>query len=326
MTDQSDLITVARIEGQVVWYTGLLYDEVAQPMCQAFERQYTGVRAICDRSWPVDAVGKVIDERARGEARCDVFDGVGSPALANAEGLDQPCDLPEFAAIPPEHRDPSGRWTAQILYHATHAWNADIVPPEDAPRTLEALLDPRWKGRICWCRETLSGRPGFVALVLLHFGEQEGVAYLHRLARQEIAPLGGLGRDTMRALGRGEYAVALQIFAHHAMIEREGGGNIGWPVKSPVLTFPNPISVCRTASHPAAARLFVNFVLSAEGQEIMRQGRHIPSRLDVPALDRDLAKIHGYFLTPYAISRCLPKWERIGREIFPEHLMRQRIK
>lgn len=316
MTEYDDLLEAARTEGQVVWYTGLLYEEVAQPMCRAFERRYPGIHAICDRSWPIDAVGKVIAERARGEARCDVFDGVGSPTLADAEGLDQACNLPEFAAIASERLDSSGRWAAQILYHATHAWNADIIPPEDAPRTLEALLDPRWKGQMCWSRRTLSGRPGFVALALLHFGEPDGMAYLRHLAAQEVAPLEGLGRDTMQTLGRSEYAVALQIFAHHAMIEREAGGNIGWAVESPVLTFPNPISVCRTAPHSAAARLFVNFVLSAEGQEVIRQGRHLPSRTDVIPLDPDLTKVRGYFLSPHVVAHSLPEWERIGLELF----------
>nr|WP_172690445.1 ABC transporter substrate-binding protein [Agrobacterium deltaense]ASK48470.1 hypothetical protein [Agrobacterium deltaense] len=316
MSDFDDLAAVARAEGEVVWYTGLLYDDVARPMCQAFERSYPGIRAICDRSWPIDAVGKVIDERARGEAKCDVFDGVGSPALAAAEGLDQDCNFPELTGLLPDRRDPAGRWAAQILYHATHAWNADIVPPEEAPRTLEALLEPRWKGRMCWSRKTLSGCPGFVALALLHFGEREGMVYLRHFVRQDIASLEGLGRDTMRTLGRGNYAVALQVFAHHAMIEREAGGNIEWAVESPVLTFPNPISVCRTAPHPAAARLFVNFVLSEEGQNIMRQGRHVPSRMQVPPLDDDLTKVSGYFLSPHVIAERLLEWEKIGRELF----------
>ena len=311
-----ETLAAARAEGEVVWYTGLLLEDVAIPMCRAFEEAYPGIRAICDRSRPIDAVGKAIDEAGDGIYRCDVFDGVGSPPEARAAGVDCPADLPAATDIPAPLRDAEGRWTAQILYHATHAWNADLVAAAEAPVSFEDLLDAKWKNRMCWSQTTLSGRPGFVAMAVAEMGLEAARDYLAALAAQNVAALDGLGRDTMRTLGSGEYAIALQVFAHHVFIERAEGGNVDWSPAAPILTFPNPISVYRHAPHPAAARLFVNFVVSPQGKRIMRAGHHVPSSPAVAPVDERLMGLKSQVLTPFDVADGMDEWARLGDEIF----------
>ena len=81
--------------------------------------------------------------------------------------------------------------------------------------------------------------------------------------------------------------------APRVSVVRESGAPIDWVrFKGPTITAINAISIPEKAPHPNAAKLFVDFVLSREGQNLLRALRRIPARPDMlpdpPSLTKGL--------------------------------------
>ena len=81
----------------------------------------------------------------------------------------------------------------------------------------------------------------------------------------------------------GEYSLALQIFNHHAVISAKKGAPVDWIPMEPATVTLSTLSVLEQAPHPNAAKLFMDFVISREGQEVFRRSDYITAHPGVPA-------------------------------------------
>src|SRR5437870_4237227 len=85
----------------------------------------------------------------------------------------------------------------------------------------------------------------------------------------------------------------------------------------PIVTSINVIALSAKAPHPNAAKLFVNYVLSEEGQNIIRDASRVPVRPGVkplaPKLDQSAVKIH-YVLAD--MFKKIAEYEKEFRDIF----------
>ena len=106
-------------------------------------------------------------------------------------------------------------------------------------------------------------------------GEEKGRAYLRELAKQNIANLRGSAREVLDQVIAGEYAIALQIFNHHAVISAKKGAPVDWIKMEPATGTLSVISIHKNAPHPNAAKLLVDFIISKEGQEVFRDADYI---------------------------------------------------
>jgi len=119
---------------------------------------------------------KLLAEARIGSIRADVHHGGSSVWPLVKAGAVQPFKPAEAAFYPAELRDPNGLWTADALYYLAPAINTDMVSAAQAPRSLQDLLDPQWRGRIAWTTQmTQGGAPGFIGSVLQAMGEQAGM-------------------------------------------------------------------------------------------------------------------------------------------------------
>src|SRR5207253_1259566 len=111
--------------------------------------------------------------------------------------------------------------------------------------------------------------------VLALMGEERGLVYLRKLNEQRIAPVGAATRAILDQIGIGEYAGVLGVSNHNAAIARKAGAPVAWlPLESAWATL-HTVGVTAAAPHPNAARLFVDFTLSKEGQEIFQKAGNL---------------------------------------------------
>ncbi len=315
------LVAAATKEQEVVWYTTQIINQLARPMAAAFEKTYPGITVHYSRANAVDTAIKVLNESRAGKPQADVFDGTTAVEPLVREGYVLSW-LPERAGqYPHEYRDPNGHWIATNLYVLTPAFNTTLVPPGDEPRALGDLLDPKWRGQMAWgATESTSAGPGFVGTVLAEMGETGGMAYLQRLRQQRIANLGVSAREVLDQVIGGEYAIALQIFNHHAMISKKKGAPVQWIPMEPATGVLSVVSIVRDAPHPNAAKLFEDFLVSKEGQAVYQAAEYLPADPTVPALDPSLKPEGGHFranfFSPEEVARSMPKWKQIFDEVF----------
>ena len=81
-------------------------------------------------------------------------------------------------------------------------------------------------------------------------------------------------------LSAGEFAIFIGR-GHTAQIFKNKGAPIDWIGLAPVIALIQPVALLANPVHPATARLFVNFVLSEEGQKIIAATGRVPTRKGV---------------------------------------------
>jgi len=111
------------------------------------------------------------------------------------------------------------------------------------------------------------------------WGKEKALSYMKQLAAQEpVMMRGTTERITMAAAG--EYPLVI-TYAHSLQRMVSQGASIDWVALEPVVVEIDPIMISAKASHPNAARLFLNFLLSKEGQEMLVWFERVPIRRDV---------------------------------------------
>ncbi len=270
----------------------------SEEVIRDFEQE-TGlhVRAEYDTeaSKTVGLVRRLIEERE--SPRCDVFwnNEVAQTVRLAELGLLSPYDSPSAADIPERFRDPQRRWTGFAARARCLIVNTDLVPPEQTPRGMDDLFDPRWKGR-CGIARPLTGTTLTHAVALYDvLGEERAEAFWSRIAAgqsdetPQVNVVGSNGQ-LMRLVASGtlafgftdtdDFNVALEKGAPVKRVfpDQEGEDPLG------TLLIPTTVAVLKGAPHRPAAERFVDWILSKEIERRLAFSRsaQIPVRDDVP--------------------------------------------
>lgn len=318
----NQLIEAAKKEGKVVWYTTMIVDQAVRPIAAAFEARYPGIKVEYSRGNSGDVALKVINEGQAGNRVGDVFDGTGSYSSIKAAGMVAPYIPDSAPSLPAEAKDPEGYWHAENFYYLTAAYNTDLVSKEEAPKTFEDLLDPKWKGQMAWAvTPEPTGAAGFVGTMLMTMGEEKGMEYLKKLATQKITNITSSQRTVLDRTILGESPIALMIFNHHVPISQEKGAPVEWIRMEPLIASASVIGLVKDAPHPNAAKLFIDFMESAEGQQAVADAGYLPANPNAKVSHPELLptgpqpfKIN--FITPDTIDKNLKKWIDVVNKTF----------
>jgi iron(III) transport system substrate-binding protein len=174
-------------------------------------------------------------------------------------------DSPNYKDIPKAVQDP-GYFAALRAVSMVMAYNTTILSKDDVPTTWTDLLDPKWKGQI-GVEGTDSGSQHMQYYL---FKNVYGEDYWDKLLNNEPRIFSGQGA-MFTALLRGEIKVTMhgQGYMIYRYRELEGAPVQGvWPADC-VPMYAGPVALTATAPHPNAAKLFMDWILSKEGQEAM---------------------------------------------------------
>jgi ABC-type Fe3+ transport system substrate-binding protein len=292
---QKILIEGAKKEGKLVWYSTLIVDQLVRPVKAAFEKEYPFVQVEFFRGNTERVVQKAVAEHQARRYDVDILDGTTSPTLANKAGIMQRFYSPSLNDYPAELKDGQGIWGATNLYFLTLGYNTRMVKPGELPKTYDDLLHPRWKGNMIWSTSRGSGAPMMIGNILLSMGPEAGKAYLQKLAKQTIAKSTASNRQILDLVIAGEHPIALHIFNHHALISRKAGAPVDWQPIEPVTATFNNTGLVKSAPHPHAAMLFLDFIFSKRGQKVFQDVDYLPAHPDMPAKQADLKPGGGRF-------------------------------
>jgi iron(III) transport system substrate-binding protein len=314
------LVEAARKEGQALWYTTLIVDQIVRPLIKAFSAAVPGVDIKFVRIDSGQQVVRLMNETRAGRVQADVWSVIDGVAPLTQNNIAATLDLPSARDLPPTIYDPNRRWIATNLATRSLAYNTNLVPKEQAPKHYADLLNPHWKGAFAWNPNAMTGAWGFIATVLRHMGEEQGMAYLRKLARQDIVPLPIATRAVLDRVIASEYAMGLEMVNAHVAISKSMGAPVAWVPLDAVTTTLQVAGVTAGAPHPNAGALFLDFITSRAGQDIFREVNYIPMHPDVPAKDPTLKAEQGGYksivLSPEEVDTNAPKYQKIYQEIF----------
>jgi iron(III) transport system substrate-binding protein len=287
-TDREKILESAKKETALVLYTGMDTDE-ANLYAREFTKRYPFIKPEIFRSSGESVQNRFLTEHRANVHHADIFQTsiVQVYQLKNA-GLLAKYSSEESHAYGEGFKDPQGYWTAFYLIPYVIGYNTKLVSPNDAPTSYEDLLHPKWKGQIGLETEEYQW---FYHLVQI-MGRGKGLEYMRKLATQNLQMRKG---HTLLAqlVAAGEVAMAVVVYSNRIERMKNGGAPVDWVrFKGPTITAINAISIPDKAPHPNSARLFVDFVLSKDGQNLLRGLRRIPAHPDVmpdpPSLTKGL--------------------------------------
>ncbi len=99
-------------------------------------------------------------------------------------------------------------------------------------------------------------------------------------------------------LAAGEHSIAIPVFNSTIGMQKDKGAKIEWAAIEPIVAEVNAPAISAHARHPNAAKLFFDFLLSAEGQETISSFNYIPCRSDVDAIQPRM-KARGLKILPF---------------------------
>lgn len=308
------LYKAAKEEGSVTWYTGLIPEQVVEPMKAAFEKKYPGVTLKYYRAGSSEIASKMLLEAKSGKPKSDVWDGAHAGVALKAANAAAKYESPYAADYPDDQRDPDGVWTSVNIYVKGIAYNTDMVKPEDAPTTYEDLLDPKWKGQLVWTPEATGGAD-FIGNVLHTLGEDDAKAFLDKLAAQDLVVADVSSRELLNMAIAGQYPIVLQVFNNHVTLSQDEGAHVAFSPLNAASEELNPLGMTAGAEHPYAAKLLIDYLLSPEGQAVFRDHDYIPASPDIhptnPVLDPNSGKFKSTLLSPQTIEDEGAEWSEV---------------
>jgi iron(III) transport system substrate-binding protein len=110
----------------------------------------------------------------------------------------------------------------------------------------------------------------------------------------------------------GEVPLSLTTYLYKVLQLKNAGAPIDWLVLPPEVARSQGAGVARRAPHPHAAVLFMDFLLSSDGQSILGKRDFIPTNIKVKPLPPDLAL---KFTDPAKILDESAKWEKLYKDV-----------
>ena len=301
------ILAGAKKEKQVVVYTSLNTKD-SYPIAQAFEKKY-GVKLEIWRSSSEKVLQRAITEAKAGRFTVDAFE-LNGPELEAMyrEGLLEEYWSPHFKSLPPAAFPKHRHYVADRFNFFTIAYNTRLVKPEEVPNSYEDLAHPRWAGKL----GLEASDTDWFASIIKYMGEEKGLALFRRIAQQK--PQMRTGHTLMGGLvASGEIPLAAAIYHHNAERLTVTGAPIKWKALTPTFGRPNGVAVAKRAERPHAAMLFADFMLSPEGQQLIKVANRVPAST---AVDTNLNKFPYQMIDPAIVLDESHKWEKLWSELF----------
>jgi iron(III) transport system substrate-binding protein len=280
----------AKKEGSLALYTSLNIPE-SKPLLDEFVKRYSFIKGDLVHLSGTSLITRILGEARAGRHTADVILSRLSfiTILQQAKLLGQ-YKSPELKGLREDFRDREAYWAAATLNTTVFVYNARMVKPENVPKSYDDLLQPFWKDKISMDTESFD----WFETQLDTRGKEKGLEFMKRLKAQN--PILRRGRTAqLELLAAGEFPVLLEAYSHRAEKMKEKGAPVEWISFEPVTVVPFAVVIAANAPHPNASRLFVDFVLSREGQMVFKKIGRIPARIEVepdpPGLIRGL-KLH----------------------------------
>lgn len=304
------LIEAAKREGEVVYYASMNLSE-ANVLIGEFEKRYPFVKVRLHRTGSEKLLSRVLTEARAKRHFADVIQTVEfSMHIFGRAGVLARYVPQANSWYPKEFKD-EGFWTT-VYYNAyVTGYNTKLVAAPTLPKTYDDLLDPRWKDKLM----IESTKADWFAGMLQIMGQERGINYMRALAKQHPSPREGHELlAQLVAAGEGVFDINIPAASVERMKER--GAPIDWTALGPVPAIMVGAGVANQAPHPNAAKLFLEFVLSRDGQKLMQTPGRLVARSDL-ANDQAamLKKLRIVPVNP-ALAEKLDEYAKQLRSIF----------
>ena len=307
--DIAKLIEGAKKEGELVIY-GTTDLRQASLINTKFREKYPFIDVKLNRLSADALYPRVLTEARSGKFLADILQNttLGMYFLKKEKLLAHYVSL-EDGFYAKEFKDP-GYWTTTSMNVHVIGYNTKAVSRDNLPKSWEDLLSSAWKGKMM-----LNPREQWFAWILQIMGNEKGLNFMHGLSRQGLTIRHESTAMRAQLLSAGEsdldidstYSVLSPLIRH--------GAPVNWTTLGSALVVPVGHGIAARAPHPNAAKLFIDFMLSKEGQKLVLTFDRNVARSDLSEEQGAMKAVKVIPLDP-SLGENVEFYARQAREIF----------
>jgi iron(III) transport system substrate-binding protein len=199
-------------------------------------------------------------------------------------------------------------WVATRFNLYVNAYNTNVIKKADLPHSYDDLADPKWKGQLAIDTESFD----WLATLATSLGEEKTLALFRRIVATNGVSVRKGHSLLANLVAAGEIPLALTAYDYRAKQLVKEGAPVDYFYMKPALALPISVAISRTATHPNAAALFYNFLLTDAQKIYLDRSYSIVNR-------RVMKEPFGLDLTAINSKEILDqseKWTKLFSDIF----------
>ena len=246
-----------------------VHEDVLAAIAGEFNKRNPDIDLKYFRLGTTKIIAKVNAELKAGEIRADL---VWTAEPAYFEELKQRNLITKYMSpaakdIPKLFQDPDGYYIGARILSIGLTYNTKLVKEAEAPRDWNDMLDPKWKNQIVHANPLYSGSVTATVTGLIQ-NPAYGWAYYEKLRANGCSVVKAQG-GAQRKVAGGEYKVGIGLdYGIRKMNAKGSPIQFVYP-KSGTITWGSPIAIFKGSEHQDAAKKFIDFVLSSDGQKFL---------------------------------------------------------
>ncbi len=256
---------------RLVIYSGRK-EKAFKPVVEAFTKQ-TGIQVDLKGGKTSGLANEIRMEKANPRGDLFISTEGGIMEVLAGEGLLAPYLSPVTKAVPEVFKSTTGTWTGISGRARIILYNKNLVAEKDIPRSVLELTDPKWKGKLAIAGTRERTTLAWVSALVAVKGEAFTRDYIKGLLANGLKILAD-NTEIWQGVGRGEFAVGLTNSPNYYLAKKmglpvgvvypdQGPQGFGTPINA------NAVAIIKGAKNPDAARKFIDFLLSLDGQHIL---------------------------------------------------------
>jgi iron(III) transport system substrate-binding protein len=256
-----ELYPKAKQEAALVVYT--VWDiEHIRSLTEAFRKRFPGINTSYWQATRSEVTTRTLTEHQGNQRNVDAI-VTEAPLILHAAGATEPYQTVQGNALfVNDAIAPVVSLQIQAL-----AYNTRKLKPEEAPKSWEEVTNPKYKGLVALDDPM---RAGPLSSMLAAFKDEwkddaRWVNFIKGLKSLSV-PVHRSTSAMFRLLVAGEYSIVMPALFHDVVREKEVGSPVDFARGAPPVVSPQQAAIYVKAPHPAAAKLFAEWLISPEGQ------------------------------------------------------------
>ena len=278
------LIDGARKEGGKVVVYSSMESSISDGIAAGFKKK-TGLEMDYWRGSSTKVLDRALSEHRAGKPLFDVAITIADPMfLMQREGVFAKYDSPAAAEYPKALIDPNLGPNYRTLLIGI-VYNKDVIKPADAPKSLEDLVKPQFKGKVIMPDPTQhTTTTQWVASLPKLMGKDRADKFIRDLAATKPILAESLLPPVERAVS-GEVPIAITLL-HYTYVFRQQGAPLDYVRMPKMLGDGNYVALGNKAPHPNAGKAFIDYFLDDECMNLMSKlGEFVNRKGIVPPLE-----------------------------------------
>jgi len=298
----------AKKEGKMIWYTSLT---AHRDIAGVFEAKYPGVKVETYRAGPNDLTRRLLTEAQTRRNFADLVETTPSTLMMMRDSkLLMPYFSPHLVNFPEDAKEDADKnrvlWATDRESIVGLGYNRNLMRASDVPKNFAELARPENKGKIGASGDTTGVR--FIGAMVKAKGE-EYVTQLRGLDIKMHMISGGAMHELMAA---GEMPMSISIFRNHVLAAKPKGAPTEWVPMDLNPTNAGGVALPTATNSPHAALLFIDFLLSPEGQKIFEEKFRFATSTKNYGFKRWYPE-KGYTIEQY--EKAEERWKKLLRDL-----------